>query len=113
MTTWETVCRLGARLPGVQESTSYGTPALKVDGRLMARLLDDDRVAIFTIERDALLAADPDTFTVPAHYEKHPMVVVRLASVDETELGEVLTESWRLRARRSGRAPTPAADPRP
>ncbi len=99
MATWQTVLALATALPGAQESTSYGTPAVKVRGRLFARLLEDgERLVVFTDERDALLAADPVTFTVPPHYANHPMVVIGLASVDGTELGELLTGSWRMRA---------------
>jgi len=99
MATWETLRELASALPEVQHSTSYGTPACKVRGKVFARLLEDDeRVAIFTREREALLAADPETFTVPAHYVNYPMVVLNLSTVDEGELGELLVESWRIRA---------------
>jgi hypothetical protein len=33
--TWETVRQLALALPGVEEGTSYGTPALKVRGKLL------------------------------------------------------------------------------
>jgi hypothetical protein len=96
---WETLRELASALPEVQHSTSYGTPACKVRGKLFARLLEDgERVAIFTHEREALLTADPRTFTVPQHYVNYPMVVVGLSTVDEGELLELLTESWRIRA---------------
>lgn len=100
METWETVCAFAAGLPGVERGTSYGTPALKVRGKLFARLLDGEReqVAVFTGEREALLAADPVSFTVPEHYAAWPMVVVALDTVAAAELREVLTDSWRLRA---------------
>jgi len=32
--TYETVRRMGLALPNVEEGTSYGTPALKVKGKL-------------------------------------------------------------------------------
>ncbi|MEJ1965936.1 MAG: hypothetical protein WDO56_32060 [Gammaproteobacteria bacterium] len=35
---YQRVCKIARKLPGVEESTSYGTPALKVKGRFMARL---------------------------------------------------------------------------
>jgi hypothetical protein len=99
MATFDTVRALASALPGVEESTSYGTPALKVAGKLFARLLEDgERVAVYSHERDALLAGDPLAFSVPEHYRNHPMVVVTLVAVDADELREVLTDSWRIRA---------------
>lgn len=38
MAGWETVRRLAGELPEVEESTSYGTPAFKVQGRMFVRL---------------------------------------------------------------------------
>ena len=99
MATWDTVCDLVSTLPEVEHGTSYGTPACKVRGKLFARLLEDgERIAIFSHERDALVAVAPQTFTVPAHYANYPMVVVGLDTADPGELGELLAESWRIRA---------------
>ncbi len=98
MAGWDTVVALGRELPGVEESTSYGTPALKVRGKLVARLREDGELVVLRTdldERAALVAADPTTFVVTPHYEAHPMVLVRLATVDVGELRELLTESWR------------------
>lgn len=99
MVTWERVCDLVAVLPEVEHGISYGTPACKIRGKLFVRLLEDgERIAIFTHERDALIAADPETYTVPPHYVNYPMVVVNLATADPVELSELLAESWRIRA---------------
>jgi hypothetical protein len=35
---YQRVCAIALRLPGVEESTAYGTPSLKVKGRIMCRL---------------------------------------------------------------------------
>lgn len=101
MATWDTVRSIGGGLPEVVESTSYGTPALKVRGRLVTRLSDDGDFAVVKVdpgERAALVAADPATFVVTPHYERYPMVLVRLATVDPGELAELVTESWRRAA---------------
>ena len=59
MATWEEVVALcEAELPEVERSTSYGTPALKVKGKLFARLKEDEeRIAVFVdfIEREVLI----------------------------------------------------------
>jgi len=99
MVTWDRVCDLVSVLPEVEQGASYGTPTCKIRGKLFVRLLEGgERIAIFTNEREALVTAAPQTFTVPAHYVNYPMVVVALDTVDPVELSELLAESWRIRA---------------
>lgn len=103
MATWATVAAIGRGLPEVVESTSYGTPALKVRDRLVVRLHEDGDTLVVKVdpaERAALVAADPSTFFVTSHYEPWPMVLVRLGSVDDDELAELVTEAWRRSAPR-------------
>jgi hypothetical protein len=99
---WDAVVALAQReLPEVETGTSYGTPALKVRGRLFARLREDaEHLVLFVdfMEREALVQSSPTTFLVTPHYQDHPMVLVRLDEVDSDELRELLIESWRRRA---------------
>ncbi len=46
MVTFETVRRLALALPAAEESTSYGTPAFKVGGKLFARLREDHDLVV-------------------------------------------------------------------
>lgn len=46
--------------------------------------------------RHALVAAKPDVFSVPAHYQNYAMVVVRLERVDAAEFKDLLREAWRM-----------------
>jgi len=39
--TWTTVRRLGLALPGLEEGLCFGTPALRVRGKFLARLKED------------------------------------------------------------------------
>ena len=43
---WETVERLGSELPEVEAGTSYRTPALKVRGKMFARLREDGETLV-------------------------------------------------------------------
>jgi hypothetical protein len=98
---WDDVRSLGLALPGVSEETSYGTPALKVDGKLLVRLKEDGETLALRVafeERQALVHAQPEVYSVAPHYESYPMVLVRLAAVDLEELGELLVEAWLERA---------------
>jgi hypothetical protein len=99
--TWEDVRALGLALPGVVEETSYGTPALKVSGTLLARLKEDGETLALRVgfeERQALVGASPEVFFVTPHYEDYPMALVRLDAVDLGELRELLEGAWLERA---------------
>jgi hypothetical protein len=93
------VCQLALELPEVEESTSYGTAALKVRGKLLARLKEDGETLVLrtTMEdRGRLLAAAPDILYLTDHYESAPWVLVRLARIDVGFLRELVAEAWRL-----------------
>lgn len=102
MTTWDDVVTIGARLPGVEESTSYGTPALKVKGKLMCRLRTDPDALVMRVidmgEREALLQGQPNVFFTTPHYDGHPYVLLLLEKVDPVELAELVEDVWRTRA---------------
>jgi len=99
MATWKTVTKLARALPEVEESTSYGTPCVKVKGKLVARLREEgDVLVVYTEEKDVLMASSPDVYFSTPHYDGYPMVLVRLAEIREAELREVLTDAWRMRA---------------
>lgn len=103
MPTWDDVVALGARFPGVETTTSFGTPALKVRGKaMMCRLRTDPDALVLRVidmgEREALLQGQPDVFFTTPHYDGYPYVLVRLEAVDPEELAELLEEAWRLRA---------------
>ncbi|HEX6739129.1 MAG TPA: MmcQ/YjbR family DNA-binding protein [Vicinamibacteria bacterium] len=105
--TFKTVLKVGLALEGTEEGTSYGTPALKVKGKLYARLREDGRtLAVRTsfLDRDALLQLDPGTFFLTDHYRDYPWVLVRLTTVGSKRLREVLEQAWRLSAPRPQRA---------
>jgi hypothetical protein len=99
--TWETVRKLALALPGAQEGTSYGTPAIKVRGKLFARLHQSGDSVVVRIdqgERAMRMEADPKAFYVTDHYIPYPWMLVRLSAVRRDDLADLLEESWRLRA---------------
>jgi hypothetical protein len=107
MPSWADVVALGQRLPEVEESTWYGTPALKVRGRGMCRLRTDPDALVLRVcdmgEREALLhggllQGGPAAFFTTPHYDGHPYVLVRLEAVDPDELAELVEDAWRTRA---------------
>ncbi len=99
--TWEDVARAGLVLPEVEAATSYGTPALRLRGKLLVRLRDDGETLALRVdpeERLALVHEQPEIFYVTPHYQDYPFVLVRLAVVDREELEELLAEAWLLSA---------------
>jgi YjbR len=44
--TFETVRAIALALPGVEEGTSYGTPAFRVRGKFLARLREDGETLV-------------------------------------------------------------------
>jgi hypothetical protein len=93
------VRRAGASLPEIEESTSYGTPALKVRGKLVARLREDGETLVLRADldsRDAMLRAQPKLFFITDHYRDYPAVLLRLTVVQPAHLKSLLEDSWRL-----------------
>jgi hypothetical protein len=102
--TYDMVRALASKLPGVEEGTSYGTPALKVRGKLFARLKEDGETLVLrcgAFDRAHLLETDPDVFFITEHYRDYPWVLVRLAAVPTARLPELLEEAWRQVAPKS------------
>lgn len=73
---------LALTFPGVEEGTSYGTPALKVKKKFMARLREDGDSVAFRLgfdEREILMRAKPEVFYITDHYRAYPAVLLRLS----------------------------------
>ncbi|HEY1376016.1 MAG TPA: MmcQ/YjbR family DNA-binding protein [Gemmataceae bacterium] len=97
--TWATVRDLALALPGVEESTSYRTPAMKVRGKLIARLKEDGETIVVPMtlaDRAMRIEADPAVFFVTDHYVPYPYVLVLLAAVTRADLRELLHDAWRM-----------------
>jgi len=110
--TLDAVWRIGATFPGVEKSTAYGSPALKVKGKsgklqiiagvptnksaepgsLMIRV---DRRA-----RKALLEEAPQLYYAPDHYLGYDAVLVRLAQVTPELLYDLLATAYNFVIRR-------------
>ena len=82
--------------PGVSERLSWGQPAWFAR-TLMARMWEDGVVTVKTDERDVLAGSDPETYFWTPHHDRSPnLVLVRLDTVADDELDELLRESYRL-----------------
>lgn len=98
---FDVVCEIARTLPGAEESTSYGTPAFKVKGKLFARFHQDGESLVVSVdfdERDEMMSADPEKFYITDHYRNYPWILVRLSKVRPEELRDLLLGSWRRAA---------------
>ena len=105
---FDTVRNIGLALPGVEESTAYGAPALKVYGKLLAcvpthRSAEPDSlfVRVDFDERTELLAADPKIYYVTEHYLGYNGVLVRLSRVNSGILQDLLGMAYKFTTRKS------------
>src|ERR1700689_2811681 len=94
---FDTVMKIGLTLPGVEGSTAWGAPALKVRGKLLAclpthRSAEPGSLAVRVDfdDRAELLAAAPDVYYVTDHYLGYSAVLVRLSRVTPDVLRDLL-----------------------
>lgn len=87
-------------LPGMEQGTSYGTPALKVGGKLLCRIKDADTLVLAcpVDEKELLIAAAPDIYHETDHYRGWPLVLVRIHAISGSELSHRLALAWRRQA---------------
>ena len=98
---YDVVRELALALPGVEEGTSYGTPALKVHGKLIARLKEDGESLVIRIgflERQELMDVDPEVFYITDHYLNYPAMLVHLSKVRRGVIRQLLEQAWRRTA---------------
>ncbi len=91
--------RIALALPGTEESTSYGTPAVKVKGKLLSRLRSEAEGALVLrcdfVDRQILLQADPETFFLTDHYRDYPCILVRLDKIHDAAFADIVLRAWR------------------
>ncbi|HMH28927.1 MAG TPA: MmcQ/YjbR family DNA-binding protein [Steroidobacteraceae bacterium] len=99
MTNFDDIREIAHTLPGVVDGTSYGTPALKVGGKLIARLhqsMDCMVLRSDLLDREILMQSAPDAFFITDHYRDYPWILVRLAVVEKSALPDLIERAWRL-----------------
>jgi hypothetical protein len=113
-TNFDAVRKIGLALPGVEESTAFGVPALKLHGKLLAcvpshRSAEPDSllVRVDFEDRAELLAADPVVYYLPEHYVSYSGVLVRLSRINAGVLRDLLGMAYKFVSREA--APRSAA----
>ena len=107
---FDTVRNIGLALPGVEESTAYGQPALKVHGKLLACIPANPSaepgslaVRVDFDDRVELLATDPNVYYVTDHYVGYTAVLVRLSRVNPGVLRDLLGMAYKFVTRNAAR----------
>ena len=99
LTTFDDVREIAHALPGVQDGTSYGTRALKVGGKLLARLHQNIDCLVLRadlLDREILMQSAPEVFFITDHYRNYPWILVRLAALEKQALPDLIERAWRL-----------------
>jgi hypothetical protein len=115
---FDTVRKIGLTLPGVEESTCYGQPALKIHGKLLACLPSHRSVEPGTLvvrvdfaDRAQLLAEAPDVYYLTDHYVDYNGVLVRFSRVNSDILRDLLGMAYKFVTRKAA-AKSPASKSR-
>ena len=104
MASYDSVKKAALLLAGVEESTSYGTAALKVRGKLLARLKEDQTTLVLRVtweEREPLLTMYPEQFFLTEHYRNGPWVLLRLKAASSAQVKAAVSHAWQQTAPRS------------
>ena len=95
-----TIRQVALAFPGVEESTSYGTPAFRFKKKLIARLHQDGESIMLKLgfeAREHLMRADPGTFFITDHYRHYPSVLARLYRLSADDLRKLLEKAIAIR----------------
>ncbi len=106
---------LGLKLPDTEEGTSYGTPALRVKKKFIARLHDNGEWLVLKLDfesRDDLLQRHPKIFFTTDHYRGYPIVLVNLERASDKQLAALLKDAWQLAVPKKLREQAPSKRPK-
>jgi hypothetical protein len=100
---FDVVRAIGRTLPDVEETTSWGSPSLKVRGKMFVCMAVHKSAEPNTLavrmdfaQRDALIEEDPETYYLKDHYVGYPCVLVRLAKVHPDALRDLVSGAHRF-----------------
>jgi hypothetical protein len=99
-------------LPDVTEGTTYGFPAFKVRGKVMAWFPKKKEVEpgslgvrMSILEREHRMAAAPDVYYVTPHYLDYPSVLARPERLTDAALRELLESGHEFMLAQAKRRP--------
>lgn len=100
---FDDVKKIALSLPDVEESTSYGAPAVKWRGKMLACVPVNNSAEANSLvirvdldHRIRLLLDKPDVYYITDHYVPHPVVLARLLLVSEADLRDLLRNAYQI-----------------
>jgi hypothetical protein len=97
--TFDDVRAIALAWPEVEDGASYGTAALKVRKKLLARIKEDnDALVMLGVpqeERAMLCESEPRVFYFTDHYRDYPTVLIRLSKATPSHIEPLLRRRWR------------------
>jgi hypothetical protein len=96
------VSRVAAQLDGVAERRRNGLLDWRYHGRLVARQLDRNHIVIRASfdSREFLVQSFPGTFSVPARFAKHMMIVADIENGNAEAIEDAVIGAWELQSGR-------------
>lgn len=92
--------RVALSMPGAETSTAYGTPAVKIRGKLLSRWRTEAEGALAIrcdfLDRQILLLTQPEVFFLTDHYRDYPMILMRVEKASKNVMAEAVERAWRL-----------------
>ena len=88
-------------LPEVIERVTWGKPTFRVRNKVFATLARDGSSATLKSspeEQQAVVGANPETFTVAAYVGRHGWINALLERVDKNLMEELVIDAWRRAA---------------
>ncbi|HEU4890977.1 MAG TPA: MmcQ/YjbR family DNA-binding protein [Vicinamibacterales bacterium] len=102
-TDFKTVEAIGRTLPDVEVTTAWGSPALKVRGRMFVCIASNKAAEPNTLvammdfaDRDALITDDPVVYYLKDHYVGYPCVLARLSRIRRDALRDLVIGAHRF-----------------
>ena len=106
--TFDDVRKFALTWPEVEDGTSYGTPALKVRKKMLARLKEDgDSFVMLDVpidERAMLVESQPKVFYFIDHYADYLIVLICLSKAKRAIVELFLRRRWCGFASKAARA---------
>ena len=87
-------------LPGLEEGLSWGTPGLKVRGKMILRIREPDVLVLHCdpAEKEILMQMAPEVFFQTDHYRAAPYILARISTIDPEDLASRIEKTWRALA---------------
>jgi hypothetical protein len=100
--TFDDIRKFALTWPEVDDGTSYGTPALEVRKKLLARLKEDGDTLVMpgvpADERKMLVESAPKIFYFTDHYRDYSIALIRLSKAKRAIVEPLLRRHWRTLA---------------